>query len=96
MNEKELRERANCSVCGRPVGPAPVFYTLTIETWRINFDAIRRQDGLAQLIGSSALAMVMGSDEDLATSLGSVKITMCLSCMSGDVCLAEHTTPKVD
>lgn len=94
MKERELRQRARCSICGKPVGPAPVFYTLTMETWRLNFDAIRRQDGLAAFVGSSMVANIMGPDEDMATSLGTVELTVCLSCASGEVCLAEHTAPR--
>lgn len=65
MKENQLREVAMCAVCGKPFGHTglPLFWRVTIERFGVDLNAIRRQDGLAMMMGSSALAQVMGADE---------------------------------
>lgn len=91
MKETELRKHAICDNCKKPIGHTqlPLFWTVTIDRWGIDLQAMRRQSGLSMLLGSTNLAQVMGADEDMATRiLGPVELTLCEECALGDVNLA--------
>ena len=62
MKEEELRENINCGLCNQPFAAAgvPIFHRVTIETYGLDGNAIKRQDGLAAIVGSSVIASVMG------------------------------------
>jgi hypothetical protein len=82
MKERELRDIANCEMCGKPFGHTglPLFWRVTVERFGVDQNAARRQDGLAAIIGSS-LAMHMGPDEDIAKPMmDPVKVTLCENC----------------
>ena len=84
MKEDELRESAKCGVCGKGFGHAglPLFWRITIERFGIDMTAVQRQDGLAQLVGSSELAQVMGTDADMTKPMmDPVKVTICEDCI---------------
>jgi len=86
MKENELRARALCGYCGQPQGHAgiPLFWVVKIQRFGLRLDAIKRQDGLAQFIGSSAIAGAMGENEDLATPMfKEVDVTLCDECATG-------------
>lgn len=61
MKEKELREHADCSICGKPIGNSglPLFWKVTVERFGLNVDAVKRQQGLGMMLGAH-IAMVMG------------------------------------
>jgi len=84
MKEKELRKRAECDVCGEKIGHTglPLFWTVKIERFGLNLNVIKRQDGLAAMLGgNSHLAQVMGTDEEMTTPImDPVDITICEEC----------------
>lgn len=82
MKEKELRERAECSVCGNKLGTggAISFMVVKIDRYMMDFKALRRLSGLTMQVGSPVLASVMGSDEDLANKIDSADLTLCEEC----------------
>lgn len=82
MNELELRAASICGLCRKPFGHAgaPIFYRVTVETFIVNVAAVRRQDGFAQMMGSSELARIMGPGEDLAQSADRKTLTVCMKC----------------
>lgn len=93
MKEKELRERANCAICGRKIGQSglPMFWRVRLERHGIKMDAVRRQSGLTAMMGGSAvLAMVMGADEEMTQHMmDPVELTVCEDCCTRDVCVAQ-------
>ena len=95
MKECELRLYAKCSLCHKPIGESglPVFSRVTIERIGIKMEPVRRQDGFAAFMGSTALARVMGADEDMTLSLGGpVTLSICERCYVKPVmpaCMAE-------
>jgi hypothetical protein len=84
MKEQELRESAICGFCQKKIGQAsrPIFYRVRLERYMLNPGAIERQMGLTALLGGSALlAQVMGTDEDMATSIMEPELfTVCDDC----------------
>ncbi len=92
MKERELRECATCAVCGEKIGKSglPMFWRVRIERHGIKLDAVRRQSGLTDLLGGSAvLAMAMGADEEMTLPMMEpVALTVCESCCTKDVCIA--------
>jgi len=91
MKESELREKANCGLCGLPIGHTgiPIFYRVKIESFGLNASAIQRKTGLEMMLGGhSELARIMGPDEDMAESMGpATEFTVCQSCYT------EKTNP---
>jgi hypothetical protein len=92
MNEKELREHADCIICGKPIGHTglPAFLTVEIKNWSVNLDAVQRQTGLAMMLGSARIAQAMGADEEMATLVDSTELTLCWECA------ASHLTTAAD
>lgn len=82
MKERELREHADCDYCQKPIGHCgiPAFYTVELKQYSLDAGALQRQTGLAMHMGSAALAMVMGADEDMANETMCEKLTMCWNC----------------
>lgn len=83
MNEAELRKHARCSLCAQPIGHTalPMFWRVTIEHFGIDMGAVRRQSGLAMMLGDAGLAAVMGPDEDMAKPMMQpATLTVCESC----------------
>lgn len=83
MKEDELRQHAECSICGHKVGEAfsPFLYRVTVEHYVLNTQAIQRQQGLTMMMGGHAgLARIMGPDEDLARKVTQGAITVCEGC----------------
>ncbi len=83
MKEKELREIANCALCGKGIGHTrlPLFWRVRIERYAVKMDAVQRQQGLTMMLGGHAtLAGVMGPNEDMAEQMSSVEITVCETC----------------
>lgn len=83
MKERELREAAECAACNKKLGQTglPIFHRITQQTYGLDAGAITRQSGMEQMVGSVALAQVMGVGEDLAKPIGDpVTITLCMDC----------------
>lgn len=70
IKEAELDRLSNCAVCRQSMlgteNSGVTFYRLTIEHAGFIQEAIRRRVGLELQLGSSALAQVMGPNEDIA------------------------------
>lgn len=87
MKEDELRQNAECNLCGHKIGESafPFFYRVTVEHYVLDLQAIQRQQGMTMMMGGSALlANVMGPDEDLARKVTQGTLTVCETC-SGDM-----------
>lgn len=84
MKEEELRQHAICCLCDRPVGATgiPMFWSVTVERHGIKFGAVRRQDGLAMMLGNNAaLASVFSANEEMTQLMhGPIKLTICEDC----------------
>jgi hypothetical protein len=83
MKEEELRKHTKCSVCGKGIGHTglPYFWMLTVERYGINFEAMKRQDGLAAYLGHTGLAEALGPNEDMAEKImDTVTLTLCEDC----------------
>jgi hypothetical protein len=83
MKEAELRKHSTCDLCAQRIGHTglPLFWRVTVERFGIDLAAVRRQDGLGQLMGNTMLAGVMGPDEDMAKPMMDPKaMTVCEQC----------------
>lgn len=93
MKEKELRAAAKCGMCGKPFGQASFglsFWRVTVERHGVKADTVKRQTGLAMMLGSAQLAQVMGPDEDMTMPLlEPVTITVCEDCSTKPACVAS-------
>ena len=93
MKEKELRKHTDCAICKKKIGASglPLFWTMRIQRHGLLAEVIKRQDGLAAVLGgNSMLAQVMGTDEEMTqTMFGPVTITVCEDCACRkQLCLA--------
>lgn len=80
MKQKDIRK---CAVCGLGVMHAGgvAFYRVTVEHMVVDMRAIQQQAGLEMMLGSPALATVMGPDRDIANRLGDpVEVMFCQEC----------------
>lgn len=94
MKEDELRKVAECAICKKPFGHTgiPLFYRVCVRHIGIKMDSVRRQDGLAMMIGNSALAAVMGENEELTETITENEITICHHCaLYKKISIAEIT-----
>ena len=83
MKAVELRRHSTCSLCETPIGQdgSPLFWRVTVERFSMDRVAVGRQDGLANLVGSRAVAEIIGPDHDLARSVIVPRtITLCDRC----------------
>jgi hypothetical protein len=82
MKEKELREHAKCSKCGKGIGHTglPLFWTADIKRHGIDAGALRRNAGLSMFLGNAALASIMGPDEEMTREIENRSITLCEDC----------------
>lgn len=83
MKEAELRNHLTCDCCSKKIGHTglPIFWRIRVERFGIDATAVKRQQGLTDFLGSAALAMAMGPDEDMTIDLMNPKIiTLCDSC----------------
>lgn len=90
MKESELRNHAICSLCEKPIcsNGLPLFWRVRIERFGIDATAVRRQTGLAMMLGSPSLAAVMGPDEDMAIPvMEPATLTVC------ELCACERALP---
>lgn len=68
MKRSEIQR---CGLCGRGVmhSGSILFTQVTVERFGVDAQAVRRQHGLEQFMGSPVLAGILGPDEDLAVSV---------------------------
>lgn len=86
MKEQELFRYTDCAACRQKIGHTgpPLFWRVTIERFGVDLAKVRRQDGLAVMLGSARLAAVMGPDEELATPMMEpVTVALCETCAMG-------------
>ena len=92
MKRAELLQHTTCSACNRKLGQTalPLFWRVKVERFGLDAKAIRRSDALGDVIGSHAIAAVMGPDEDLAVPLlDPVTLTLCDGCAMDRQCIAD-------
>ena len=85
MREDELRQHAECSVCGQRIGEAsaPAFAVVVIQGHVLDIMALQRQQGLTMMMGGhAALARVMGPDQEMTKTTANETRTVCFDCMS--------------
>lgn len=82
MKERELREIATCSGCGRGLAHAgnPDFYVIEARQMIFDAGALTRRHGLDLMIGNPRIAQVFSPDEDLAHELPPVRLGFCQPC----------------
>lgn len=95
MKAKDLRP---CDGCGDVLtsNGVPMFYRVRVETMGVNVNAVRRQVGLSMMMGNSALAAIMGPDEDMASPVFPAEdVLLCLQCaMATPVAVAQELAEK--
>jgi hypothetical protein len=81
LKEKELRQ--NCMKCGKGIfhiSPLSPIFKISFQPFIANHQAIQRQAGLGMML-NPALAMVMGTNEDLAIPMEDKKTgLLCTEC----------------
>lgn len=82
VKENELREMADCDLCGKGVGASNqiFFYRVQVDQIVLDGPALNRQTGLGMML-NPALAMVMGPNEDLAHRIAGAEKTVCANCL---------------
>ena len=86
LKEKELRALATCGICHDKVMSTglPLFWRVTIDRFGIDTRAMQRQQGLSMMMGSPALAMFMGPNEDMAKPvMDTAVVSVCENCATG-------------
>ncbi len=74
-----------CAVCGKGLAHDGnfLFWRLKFERLGIDHSAVQRQHGLELMLGSPAIARVMGPDEDIAKVLdGPTSVLVCEPCVT--------------
>ncbi len=83
MRQSEIEK---CAACGRAVGHSNqlVFYQLKARYMMLDIGAIRRADGMEQMMGGGSfgamIQQVMGRDEDLAKEVFNHSLCICQQC----------------
>lgn len=97
MNESELRKHATCALCRKKILHVglPLFWRVTVERFGVDVRSMRRLDSLGTMLGSQALASVMGPDDTLAKPMmDPVVLAVCEDCATASdlpvAALAEH------
>lgn len=87
MKRAELLTHAKCNVCNKPIGHTgiPLFWKVTVERFGVDLRAMQRQEALGTFLGSQALGVVMGPDEDMAKPMMDKPAiaTVCETCGTG-------------
>ena len=92
MKEKELRKKSKCVLCGKLFGHTglPFFWTVHLKRHGLMGRAVRAQSGLEMVMGSTALAQVMGPNEEMTKTLFSKGFTVCEDCSTEKrICIAQ-------
>lgn len=92
MKRAELLTHAKCSLCHQPIGNSgvPLFWKVTVERFGLDLRAIKRQDGMGEMMGHHALAAFMGPDQDMAKPMMEKPAiaTVCETCGTKDTMVA--------
>lgn len=83
MKANELRTHTTCDLCRNKImhSGLPLFWKVSVERFGIDFNAIKRADGLTAMLGNAILADAMGPNEDVAQCLmEAVALTLCEPC----------------
>ena len=100
MKADEIRANAICRVCGKKFGESglPLFWRVTVQRFVVDMGAVRRQSGLEMMLGSVALAVAMGPNDDLAKPMmDAVTVTVCESCANEcELCLPSLAETEED
>jgi hypothetical protein len=94
MKAEDLRP---CALCGQGVMHAgvPIFWRVSFRRMGVDIGAVRRSAGLEMVLGSVALARVMGPDEAIASPLADEHtILVCEQCASRPTSVYELGFPK--
>lgn len=97
MNANDIKP---CSLCGKGLMHTrlPLFWRVRIERMGVNMDKMRQQAGLEMMLGSVAIARVMGAHDGLAEPLSDkpTELLVCEDCATSRdlpiAALAEHST----
>lgn len=76
IKESDLRP---CHFCSQPLGV--FFHRITLEQAVVDTKAAQRQTGLGMMLGSAALASVMGPDDDIAKIISTSQHLICADCV---------------
>lgn len=85
------RDLGPCSKCGKGLGHSGDICSTRVVVTRLvmNLNAIQRQTGLEMMLGSAALAEVMGRNEELLVSLGDADtLLLCDDCAMNTTVMA--------
>lgn len=79
MKQGELKK---CSLCKKGImnGGCPVFYRVEVERLCVDMSAVQRRHGLELMVGSPALAAVLGPNEDIAKTIDKKQYVVCQDC----------------
>lgn len=91
MTEIKRSDIKPCAKCGKGVMHTglPLFWRVTIERYGIDVKAVQRTVGLEMMLGSVALANVMGTNETLAKPvMDDVILILCENCAMEDYPIA--------
>lgn len=91
LKRKDLKK---CACCDRGIMAcgAAIFWRVNIEMFAVNMRAVERQHGLEMMLGSPALANVMGPDDDLAVRIETGDSDPMLVCND---CMLKHLGPAM-
>ena len=81
------RDFKPCALCGKGMMHAGhiLFCRVSIERFGVHADRVKRAHGLELMMGSPALANIMGPDEDLAKVIDSQQdLLVCGSCLEAN------------
>lgn len=84
MTAKGLKQRdiRPCALCKQGVmhDSNMVFYRLRLEYHVVDVGAVQRAHGAEMMMGSPALAQILGVDEDMSKVVDTGDILVCLPC----------------
>ncbi len=84
MNAKDIRK---CDLCGHAVsgntrdGKRLDFHRLVVERHLLDLQSLNQRMGLSMMVGSEAVADVMGAPERVSVCFGRRELLVCAPCM---------------
>lgn len=95
MKRNEIQ---SCVACGKGImhDNSIVFYRLRIRYMVADLGALQRAHGAEMMMGSPALAAVLGPDEDLAKVVSDHDVFVCLECIHTPLASIIETIPDED
>jgi len=88
-----------CAACGKGVMHTglPLFFTIDIQRWGINLDAVQRQSGMEQFFGGAVALADVFSSGPIAQPVGGeppLRVLICEACAMGSINL--HAAIETD